>query len=123
MAAPPSPVPAAAPRRRLRSLLRLAFLLLLLGASIAAYVSWAPVGDAAPHPFNQDRNAVWLEHRWLERQHSTAEMEELVTALAARGIVYVYPHLIPFNNAGRLPVHSREQMRTFLEVARRLAPA
>ena len=122
MAAPPSPVPAAAPRRRLRSLLRLAFLLLLLGASIAAYVSWAPVGDAAPHPFNQDRNAVWLEHRWLERQHSTAEMEELVTALAARGIVYVYPHLIPFNNAGRLPVHSREQMRTFLEVARRLAP-
>ena len=37
-------------------------------------------------------------------------------------MAYVYPHLIPFNAAGRLPLHSREQMRTFLATARRVAP-
>jgi hypothetical protein len=107
--------------RRLRAL-RLGLLLVLLGASVAAWAVLTPVGDADPHPFNQNRNAVWLEHRWLERQHSTAEMEELVSTLAERGILYVYPHIIPFNGAGRLPLHSREQMRSFLAVARRLAP-
>jgi hypothetical protein len=35
---------------------------------------------------------------------------------------YVFPHLIPFNAAGRLPLHSREQMRAFLAAARRVAP-
>ncbi len=43
-------------------------------------------------------------------------METLLAALDGRGVVYVYPHLIPFNGAGRLPVHSREQMRAFLAV-------
>ena len=102
--------------------LRLALFLLLLGAAVAAYVGYAPVGDAAPHPFNQNRNGAWLEHRWLEKPHSTAEMEALLGMLSRRGILYVYPHLIPFNGAGRLPVHSREQMRSFLAAARRVAP-
>ena len=43
----------------------------------ALYLALAPAGDEAPHPFNQDRNAVWLEHRWLERDHSPAEMDAL----------------------------------------------
>jgi hypothetical protein len=37
-------------------------------------------------------------------------------------VQYVFPHLIPFNGAGRLPVHSREQMRAFVDAARRAAP-
>ena len=86
------------------------------------FVAYAPAGDRAPHPFNHDRNAVWLEHRWLEREHSVPEMEALFTSLAGHGIGYVFPHLIPFNGAGRLPVHSREQMRAFLATARRVAP-
>ena len=105
-------------RTGLRSLAVLA----LLAAGAFAYVGWAPAGDAAPHPFNHDRNAVWLEHRWLERSHPEHEMQELLGALAGRGIAYVYPHLIPFNGAGRLPVHDRDQMRRFLAVARRVAP-
>jgi glycosyl hydrolase family 18 (putative chitinase) len=102
--------------------------LLLLGSSVLAagagilYLGFAPAGDAAPHPFNHDRNAVWLEHRWLEREHSTRENEELVANLARHGVSYAYPHLIPFSAEGRLPPHSREQMRAFLAVARRTAP-
>jgi len=86
------------------------------------YLAYAPAGDAAPHPFNHDRNAVWLEHRWLERAQGEAEAETLFERLRRRGIVYAYPHLIPFNGAGELPPHSREQMRAFLAVARRVAP-
>jgi hypothetical protein len=96
--------------------------LLALGLGAGAYLAWAPVGDPGPHPFNQDRNAVWLEHRWLERPHGEPEMEAMFTRLAARGVAYVFPHLIPFDGSGRLPPHSREQMRAFLAVARRTAP-
>jgi hypothetical protein len=65
---------------------------------------------------------VWLEHRWLERPQSPAEMETLVAGLRRRGVAYVFPHLIPFDAAGNLPRHDREQMRAFLAVARRVAP-
>jgi Glycosyl hydrolases family 18 len=103
-------------------LLRAGLVLAAVGVAGILFVAYAPAGDRAPHPFNHDRNAVWLEHRWLEREHSVPEMETLFTSLAGHGIGYVFPHLIPFNGAGRLPVHSREQMRAFLATARRVAP-
>ena len=96
---------------------------LLLAALFAAvWLGREPPRDDRPHPFNQDRNAVWLEHRWLEREHPAAEMEALFTRLAGHGVLYVFPHVIPFSSTGRLPVHSREQMRAFLRAARRAAP-
>jgi hypothetical protein len=95
--------------------------LLVLGGA-AAYLGYGPVGDVSPHPFNHDRNAVWLGHRWLERDQSLGEMEELLEGLTRRGVAYVYPHLIPFDTVGHLPPHSRDQMRAFLATARRLAP-
>jgi len=92
------------------------------GAGGLAYFAYSPAGDYRPHPFNHDRNAVWLEHRWLEREHPEAEMEALVERLRERGVAYAYPHVIPFDAEGRLPAHSRQQMRAFLAVARRVAP-
>lgn len=96
--------------------------LLLLGA-LALYL-WqsTPAPDYAPHPLNQDRNAVWLEHRWLEQPWPELEMEALFARLDSHGVRYAFPHLIPFDSAGQLPPHNREQMRTFLAVARRVAP-
>jgi hypothetical protein len=91
-------------------------------AAAGLYLAWSPAGDQAPHPFNQDRNAVWLEHRWIEKEHSPAEMDALFSALATHGILYAFPHLIPFNAVGRLPPHNRDQMRAFLQSARRAAP-
>lgn len=108
--------------RRAALLARLAALAVVAGAAALLYFAYAPVGDTAPHPFNHDRNAVWIEHRWLERRHPDAEMDALLTRLHARGIAYVFPHLIPFDAAGRLPPHDREQMRAFLSAARRVAP-
>jgi glycosyl hydrolase family 18 (putative chitinase) len=96
--------------------------LVVSSLALALYAAYSPVGDYAPHPFNQDRNAVWIAHRWLEREHSEAEIEAMLTRLQQRGVIYVYPHLIPFDREGRLPRHSREQMRRFLGVARRATP-
>lgn len=103
-------------------LLRLLLLAALGGLAGLAYLAFAPAGDADPHPFNHDRNAVWLEHRWLERPQPVAEMEALFERLARRGIAYAYPHMIPFDAAGRLPRHDRQQLRDFLAAARRVAP-
>jgi hypothetical protein len=86
------------------------------------YLAYAPAGDAAPHPFNQDRNGAWLEHKWLTERQDPRAMEELLSSLHRRGVAYVFPHVIPFNAAGRLPVHDRDQMRAFLAAARRVAP-
>jgi hypothetical protein len=108
--------------RRAGLLARLAGLALVLGLAGVVYFAFAPVGDTAPHPFNHDRNAVWLEHRWLERPHSALEMEQLFARLHGRGIAYVFPHLIPFDTGGRLPPHDREQLRAFRAAARRAAP-
>ena len=105
-----------------RLVARLAALGLVAGAAGLVYFAYAPFGDDAAHPFNHDRNAVWLEHRWLEKPHSVEEMEQMFRFLDHHGIVYAYPHLIPFDSAGRLPLHNREQMRAFLASARRVAP-
>ena len=105
-----------------RASLRVFALLVVLGIAAGVYVAYAPYADTAAHPFNQDRNAVWLEHRWLEKPHSVEEMEQMFRFLDHHGIVYAYPHLIPFDSAGRLPLHNREQMRAFLASARRVAP-
>jgi hypothetical protein len=96
--------------------------LAVTAAAALLYLAYAPAGDARPHPFNHDRNAVWLEHRWLERPHAPAQMETLFLRLRQRGVVYLYPHLIPFDKAGNLPAHDREQMRAFLAMARRVSP-
>jgi hypothetical protein len=108
--------------RRAVLLARLAVLAVLAGVALLVYFAFAPVGDTAPHPFNHDRNAVWLEHRWLERRQPEQDVEVLLTRLRARGVGYVYPHVIPFDAAGKLPPHDREQMRAFLAAARRFAP-
>ena len=108
--------------KRAALLARLAVVGLIAGAAGLAYFAYTPVGDSAPHPFNHDRNAVWLEHRWLERPHPEVEMEALFSRLRSRGIAYAYPHVIPFDAQGRLPRHDREQMRAFLATARRVAP-
>jgi hypothetical protein len=108
--------------RRAVLLARLAALAVLAGVALLVYFAFAPVGDTAPHPFNHDRNAVWLEHRWLERRQPEQDVEALLTRLRARGVGYVYPHVIPFDAAGKLPPHDREQMRAFLAAARRVAP-
>jgi len=108
--------------RRIAGVARVALALAVAATAGLGYLAWAPLEDTAPHPFNHDRNAVWLEHRWLERRHPEPEMEALFAKLRARGMAYAFPHVIPFDPSGQLPRHDREQMRAFLATARRVAP-
>jgi hypothetical protein len=106
---------------------RRVFLLIIFGPLVAIgglliHLLRPPAEDTRPHPFNQDRNAIWLEHRWFEKPTPPEETEAFLFTLARHGVLYVYPHLIPFDIRGQLPTHDREQMRTFLASARRVAP-
>ncbi len=106
---------------RIGLLVRLLALTGVLGTLALLYLAYAPAGDAAPHPFNHDRNAVWLEHRWLERAQPEPAMDDLFRRMRSRGVLYLYPHLIPFDATGNLPPHDRNQMRAFLAVAHRVS--
>ncbi len=75
--------------RRLRLALRVLLALAVLAVAGYLYLAYAPAGDSAAHPFNQDRNAVWLEHRWLEKDQPPEEMEALLQSLDRHGIAYV----------------------------------
>jgi Glycosyl hydrolases family 18 len=105
-----------------RQVLRLTILFVLVAGALAAYLGYAPAGDASPHPFNHDRNAVWLEHRWLEKAQPPEQIQALFAGLRRRGISYAFPHLIPFGPDGQLPPHNRDEMRALLAAARREAP-
>jgi len=95
---------------------------LLLGALVLGYLVFFPPKDPGAHPFNQDRNAVWLEHRWFEKDQKPEEMEAELQSLDRHGVRYLFPHLIPFDPAGRLPNRNPDQMRAFLAAARRVDP-
>jgi uncharacterized membrane protein len=105
-----------------RQVLRLAILFTFVGGAAAGYLAYAPAGDSSPHPFNHDRNAVWLEHRWLEKAQAPEQAQALFAGLRRRGVSYAFPHLIPFGQGGQLPPHNRDQMRAFLATARTEAP-
>ena len=109
-------------RRRVRRAILFAVFVATLAGGLAAYIGYAPAGDHSPHPFNHDRNAVWLEHRWLEKPQPPEQVQALFVKLRRRGVSYVFPHLIPFGPDGQLPPHSRDEMRNFLATARLEAP-
>ena len=105
-----------------RQALRLAILFTFVAIGAGGYLAYAPAGDSSPHPFNHDRNAVWLEHRWLEKTQPPEQAQALFGGLHRRGVSYAFPHLIPFGPDGQLPPHNRDQMRAFLATARTEAP-
>jgi hypothetical protein len=108
-------------RRRWVAVGILAVPAILVGGG-AAFLLRDPAIDTRPHPFNQDRNGAWMEHRWLTRPQTREEMAAALRDLARRGVTNVFPHLIPFDREGRLPGHDRDQMRAFIAVAREVAP-
>ena len=105
-----------------RQALRLAILFTFVAIGAGGVLAYAPAGDSSPHPFNHDRNAVWLEHRWLEKTQPPEQAQALFGGLHRRGVSYAFPHLIPFGPDGQLPPHNRDQMRAFLATARTEAP-
>jgi hypothetical protein len=67
-------------------------------------------------------NAVWLEHRWLQDGISDEQLTELSRNLNHHQIQYVYPHLTPSDEDGRLPSFSVEAARRFRRVLNQQSP-
>ena len=86
------------------------------------YLAYAPAGDFRGPSLQQRPQRGVARAPVAGEAIPRRRWRLLLQSLDRHGIAYVYPHLIPFNGAGRLPLHSREQMRSFLAVARRVAP-
>ena len=82
----------------------------------------APVGGGTTTEIDRTRNAIWLDHRWLQEGVKPAEIVSLCRVLKAHQIRYVYPHLSPLREDGRLPAFSTEAARQFREIMRRQCP-
>ena len=78
--------------------------------------------SAAVEALDRSRNAVWLEHRWLQDGISDSELLDLCTTLKSNGVRYVFPHLSPADADGRLPPFSQEAARRFRRVLKQNCP-
>jgi hypothetical protein len=97
------------------------FLLTMNIANIPQSILLAP--DASElNQLDRSRNAVWLEHRWLQGEAGEQELIALCARMKTHRIRYVYPHLSPANEDGRLPPFSQDAARQFRKVLRRECP-
>lgn len=69
--------------------------------------------------YNKGHNAVWLEHRWVEKQSSEAEIQKLVGSLQAHGIDTVFVHSGPFKEDGSIDLETYKFAADFLTKARK----
>ncbi len=76
----------------------------------------------AVYQIDKNGNAVWLEHRWLQDGVPEMEIVALSVRLRENGIRYVYPHLTPADEEGRLPAYSPEAAKRFCRLLRRQSP-
>lgn len=87
----------------LRGALVVALGFVLLGAAGSLYLyhrlTATVTSFAGPH-FNQNQNAVWLEHEWAGQPHSAAEYDTLAAQLQQERITYVFAHVGPLNSSG-----------------------
>lgn len=70
----------------------------------------------------RNRNAVWLEHRWLQDGISDAELNDLCRTLKTNGVMYVFPHLSPAGADGHLPVFSKDAAKRFRQILKQNCP-
>ncbi len=96
------------------------FMLTIDIADIPRHFLAAPPASAAMEA--RTSNAVWLEHRWFQDGVSDEEIAALCKTLNGYNIRYVYPHLTPLNEDGRLPPFSTEAARRFKKIVKKEAP-
>lgn len=96
------------------------FMLTIDIADIPRHFLVVPAHPAAVQ--ERSSNAVWLEHRWFQDGVSDEEIASLCKILNDYSIRYVYPHLTPLNEDGRLPSFSLEAARRFKKIVNRDSP-
>jgi spore germination protein YaaH len=90
----------------MRAALIMALAIVLIGAASSIYVfrrlTATVTTYAGPH-FNQNKNAVWLEHDWAGTTHSETEYDALAALLRQERITYVFAHVGPLDSSGAIP--------------------
>src|SRR5260221_331826 len=95
---------------------------LLAGAPADSVFSAGERDYAASKSDPERRLAARLAAKRAASRALGGGVEPRFASWGSRGVHYVFPHLIPFTTAGRLPVDNRDPMRAFLAAARRVAP-
>lgn len=68
--------------------------------------------------FNNGENAIWLEHEWVEKSHTQAQISALVNSFADHKIKYVFMHAGPISSDGTIPADRYSRAQEFLNAAR-----
>lgn len=76
-----------------------------------------PIGNG--HVYNQRKNGIWLGRKWVrgrENEFSPAQMTSALRAFHKRGIMYLYPHCCPMDEAGNLPAVNVENIQALQKI-------
>lgn len=85
---------------------------------LAWYFFLGPADKHSGSFFNTGENAVWLEHEWIDRFKTPAEIRGLVERLGKAKIRYVYVHAGPIEENGGVSPERYLFARDFLQTAR-----
>ncbi len=100
------------------TILGIIFVIFLL---IWIFVIGISSGQTGPD-FNKKNNAIWLEHKWVDTEHTVQEIQELIITLQKNDINTVFIHSGPYDTDGNIDPLTYSQAPAFLEIARRFGP-
>ncbi|MEU1405107.1 hypothetical protein ABZ471_22585 [Streptomyces sp. NPDC005728] len=112
------------PRRRRRTFIAAALLLVLflplLTAETALRLNYT--GDPAPGTHTRGRDALWLGHAWLDGRKTDKDVTALAHRLEGTGIRDLYVHSGPLEHDGTLPKSDYPKARWLISALHRELP-
>ncbi|MBI5152467.1 hypothetical protein HZA39_02945 [Candidatus Peregrinibacteria bacterium] len=82
------------------------------------YFAMGPSESLPGAAYNKAENAIWLEHEWVEKNRTTAQIGALVSNFGAHKIKYVFVHSGPIEPDGTIPPQRYSRAVEFLKTAR-----
>lgn len=102
------------------------FVYTFTGLVLLGIILWhLVVGPADSHEgafYNKGKNAVWLQHSWIDTEYSWETISQLLNSLEKYGITYAYLHSGPVEKNGKVPEYRYVYAKQFMSRAKAVNP-